>query len=78
MCAFGVSGFEIQAPERNQEEELLESLETNSIAFESQRVDVDINFRITADGISSLMLATMLGDLKIVRLILANPNLNLN
>lgn len=40
--------------------------------------DHDLNFRITVDGITPLMLASTSGDVDIVRLLLANPTIDVN
>ena len=43
-----------------------------------EELPFDINFLITSDGITPLMLACTIGDIDIVKLILANPQLNIN
>ena len=40
--------------------------------------DLDINFRITVDGITPLMLASTSGNMEIVKLLLANPETDVN
>lgn len=42
------------------------------------KTNLNVNFKITDDGITPLMLACTSGDVEIVKLILCNPTLNIN
>lgn len=65
---YGTSGLKIQG----------QSAAYNQPGATPAAQDLDINFRITVDGITPLMLACTNGSLDIVRLLLAHPTIDVN
>lgn len=59
-------------------EEYLEGLIKGKKTLNKEENPVNINFKITDDGITPLMLACTSGNIEIVKLILANPTLDLH
>jgi len=39
---------------------------------------IDVNFNITVDGITPLMLACTMGNIEIIKILLANPTIDVN